>query len=325
MEQAVLETPFTAIPVGEAPPVTTQAASESSAVRPRDDSGRFVPSPSEGPPPPPPTKFSPQLVELAKTVYYTDDQINSFADGGLLYEAVIGRMASMPRQNEPREQPPAQAPQNVLPPPASAFPEFALNLSEDIDPATAAPLKEIVAQFNQMRAVFEKSLAEKDSKIDQLANFASQSAASTRETTKQQQAAFWDRIVESVPGLVETVGLPSQAMIRPGSAESAEWSKVATMIHANATIQGVPAHLIDYERATRDGWLAYQAIGGKGKGNGQGNGIKSLPGVAPRGVPRSSISGASTSPAEDPAGDYEARLAAMKQAWAASGGRNPFL
>lgn len=313
--------------------VETSASTQPDAIstaRPRDEQGRFVAQQPESKPEPQPSKFSPQLVDLARTVYYTDEQINSFSDPGLLYEAVLGRMTTLPKPNQQLQDQRPQVPNAVSTPsaatvtPVPGLSDFTLKLPDDFEPELAAPMKELSSHVNQMRAAFEKRLAEKDAEIKQLSGFLSQQAASTQEMNQQQQAGFWDRVAESVPGLVDQVGLPSQAMIRPGSPESSEWQKLAAMIHANAVIQGVPPHLIDYGRAARDGWTAYQAVkGGNGKRNGQGNGT--LPGVAARGVARSSVPVSSTTHAQSVQDDYEARLAAARQAWAANGNRNPYL
>ena len=321
---------------------TTEAGSpEPELGRPRDEQGRFVgadPLQTDGAPVEPAApKFSPQMTDLAHSVQFTDEQINTFNDPSLLWDAIQGRHAQMYRAPAAQQAPPATTSQatgynNLEPGTQSLEPErpeltledFTLELDDtEVAPELAKPVKALAEHVNKLKASLVKQVDGLRAQNAELRASLQNGEARAQQAATQQNAGMWDRIAEEVPGLVQEIGKPSIAMVQTGGPNAMAWGELAPFIAARAQSQRVPEHLIDYQRAAQEGWTAYRAVqNGNGKPSGDPN---ALPGVAVRASSRATM----VPPAQPQRGelthaqDYEQRDAFMKAAWAAAGG-NPF-
>jgi hypothetical protein len=343
-----METPSTNVILNDqtvtgAPAPTAPASAETAAqaaARVRDANGRFAPTTGTAPDTPPvigtptpvaPTpKFSPELNNLAREAFYTDEEINSFPSAALLYDAVQGRKASMAvyRQNQ---QPPqggngqAQQPQApVQQPPAQpiALPDFALKLDEDRHADYAEPLKEVAAYVNQLKGTLVREVSQLRDENAQMKAALQQSAVASNQAVQQQHVQYFDQIASGVPGLVEAMGKPSQNLA-PSSPRYADWQEIAPLAVARAQAQNVPEQFVDWQRAFGEAWTAYRAFKGNGT-NGQNNGNAGLPGVAPRSAPRHTAAPGSNRDMTREE-DYAYRLGRIEAMFAANGGLNPLL
>lgn len=333
-------------------------AGESVPNRERDNQGRFVsadPAPTdETPAEQPPPKFSPQMMDQARAVQLTDEQIDSFDDPGLLWDVIQGRQAQItppPAAPQTPQAPVSQATagratagqvtgyNNLEPeaqPAVASSPvaslaepileDFTLELDDDeVAPELAKPVKALAEHVNKLKASLVKQVNELRAQNAELQLGVRDSAARAQVATTQQQAGMWDQIAESIPGMVDAIGKPSIAMAQAGSNNANAWSELAPFITARAQSQRVPEHLIDYPRAAREGWTAYQAVNGNKNGQSSGN-PNGLPGVAVRSASRTTTvtppaSGEPLSVAED----HERRLASMENIIQQNGGVNPFM
>ena len=312
------------------PVVQVEDADAASQDRQRDEQGRFVgkegtPAEAESP------KFSPQMMDLARSVQLTDEQINSFSDPSMLFDVIQGRQAQMA--------PPPAAPQASVgqvtgytqpqtttsiaaPVVEPVLEDFKLELDEnEVAPELAKPVKALAEHVNKLKAGLVKQVSELRAQNAELQVGIRESAARVQQATTQQQAGMWDGIAESIPGMVDAIGKPSVAMANMGGSNAKEWSDLAPFIAARAQSQRVPENLIDYSKAAQEGWTAYLAV--KGNGNGQSSGNPSLlPGVAVRSAPRVGAAPVAKTnlTAEQ---DYDQRLSFLESAWKQAGG-NPF-
>ena len=323
------------------PPVEQTAAQ-----RQRDAQGRFagqavssdaaapVVTPASAPQP----KFAQNLMELARSVYYTDDQIAKFDDPALLFDAIRGRAATMQREAPPAAQPVprgygADQNQNMyapsssvaappLPVAASPFEPLKLELSDDeVAPELAKHLRAMEAYTNKSIQKLDQENQALRQQLAQTQGAVQQSAVSAQQISVQQQSVFWDQIAATVPGMVEEMGKPSLAMMQPGSPQAKAWAEAAPHIAIRAQAQQMPEQYIDYPRAAREGYVMYQALKhSKNNGSGQPRDSDGLPGVALHSAPRQStapVSKQNMTPHED----YDARMAAMQAAFQQAGGK----
>jgi hypothetical protein len=302
--------------------------------RPRDSQGRFVtPEPvqqgvtGQAAAPSLAVKFSQPLLDAARSVMLTDDQISSFNDPSLLFDVVRGRAASMQRQ--PATVQPVQPQyQPVVPAPAveQPLPDFNLTLPEgELDPALVKTLKDLTAYANALKATVAKKLETiegKNKTIEQTLQATAQSAAVAQQS---EQARFWDEVASSIPGMVQAIGRPSVVSRSPQSAQGTAWAEVAPLIIARGQAQNVPPDFIDYQRAAAEAWDLYQHLGRNRNGAaGNGQNGPNLPGQTIRGTSRQGTAAPSNrelSPQED----YNQRLAAFTEAWIAHNNQNPLL
>lgn len=326
--------PATAIPgpvAGDVPPegspaptpageggIAPDSTAEPAAGAPRDGQGRFV---STAPPgeqePGPLDRFSPQLLDLARQAYLTDEQIGTFNDPSMLFEVVRARTTAMAAAPSATA---AVIGQPQPPPPVDelAIDDFLLEIDEEGGEDVGKPVKSLAAYVNKLKTDLVGEVQKLRKQNAELNASVTQSASAAQRSAVQQQATFWDQIATSVPGLVEAVGQPSSALSNLDSPQGREWSNLARLITAQAQSQGVPEHLIDFSRATREAWSAYRAIGTNGKNSDP----RSAPGMAARPALRRSAAPAqkeNMTPQEDQA----MRLSALENAFSAAGG-NPF-
>lgn len=298
--------------------------------RQRDEHGRFVSAAPPEPPPPQP-KFSAPLIDAARAAYYTDEQINSFTDASLLFDAVRGRYAAMQQQNS-YQPPPGQhqtvSQQPAMQPAATNVPaplvsDFNFQVPEDLDPETTKTMKSMVEHFNAVTKKLADEVTTVKAKNTKLEESLQQSAATQQQVAQQQYAQLWDSLASEVPGMVEAIGKPSQVVGRTGS-QAAEWAKVALRIQMYAAEQNVPPEYIDYRQAVHKAWAGYQADKNATNGNNGShkNGNAGLPGVAVRSSSRSPVPPVNKGELS-PEDDYARRLAVMQNAFMANNGKNP--
>lgn len=311
-----------------------QSFADGSAIaeRQRDATGRFIgrdgvviapATPSTTPPAAAPAqpKFSQNLIDLAKSVYYTDDQIAKFDDPSMLFDAVRGRAATMP---QPQPQYPPSTPPSAQPV-VPTFEPIKLDFGDDeLAPEVVKHLRGLEAYTNTTaKKAFDENQQLRQ-EMAKLYGMAQQSAVSNQQVADQQRAGFWDQVAAAVPGMVEAIGKPSQAMSRLGTPQADEWTEVAPFIAARAQAQRVPEQYIDYVKASQEAWTAYRAMKNNGYGSPHGSAPPAgLPGVAVRSSPRQSTA-PTPSRSMTPQEDYAYRMAAMENAFQATGGQNPF-
>lgn len=303
-------------------PVGAEGVAQGTEDTPRDEQGRFVsPTPDEAQPDPL-AKFSPQLVDFARAAYLTDDQIAKFDDPSMLYDVVRGRAASMqPVQAPASTAAGPEAPQGAQPPTVASdlvIEDLELELDADFSEELAKPVKGLVDYVNKLKTNLVTEVHNLRKQNAELTAGVTQSASAAQRAVVQQQTTQWDQRASSVPGLVDAVGRPSQALGNPDSPQGQAWAELAPLIAARAQAQNVPEHLVDFGRATREAFAAYRAIGGNGKVPGPG----SAPGMAVRPAARRSAAPAmkANMTIEE---DHAARLANLENAFNQAGG-NPF-
>jgi hypothetical protein len=199
-----------------------------------------------------------------------------------------------------------------------AIEDFALDLDGEAGEEVAKPVRELVSHVNKVKSALVEEIHKLRRQNAELTAGVMQSASAAQRAAVQQQTTFWDDVASSVPGLVEAVGRPSQALTSQDGPQGRAWSDLAPLISARAQSQSVPEHLIDFARATREAWAAYQVI----DKNGKGLDTRGAPGVAARPAPRRSAAPA-LKPNMTTEEDYNARLGALENAFAQAGG-NPF-
>lgn len=324
-------------PQGQQPTAEQQAAKNMV----RDAAtGRFAPPTPPGQPPSadgqPPVltaqtsapKFSPQLEELARGVHYSPEEIASFPTPGMLYDAVVGRQASMQamRPQYQQTQPDRQPPPPPQAPPTPKFADFNLKIDESaLEPEQIGPFKELVGQLNTFKASVSQEMTRLYQENAELKGAYQQSAATAR-TVEAQQAAFsLDQVAASV-GLTEEFGKPSEAM-NPTSPHAKTWQELGPLIAIRAEAQRVPEHMVDWSKAMAEGAAMLRSVRANNNGNnGQnGNGHATLPGMAPRSSQRMTPSLAPPKNRMTNGEDYEYRLAALESMFMQNGGINPLL
>jgi len=193
--------------------------------RQRDEHGRFVSTkPKEEPTtaaaPAAPT-IDPIWRQAAKDVYFTDDEITSFKTPELLKTAVTGRRFELAQRHggqqprQPAETAPKQPDNKATASPAqSAAEEFKLALPDGMDEEFAAPLKGMAAEINKLRQSYQTLAEEKQQLQQRVEQYETDARQSAQSVQLSQQAQEWDRLVADIPGIVDFMGKPSEAMVR---------------------------------------------------------------------------------------------------------------
>ncbi len=303
-------------------PVGAEGIVQGTEDAPRDEQGRFVSPTPDDAQPDPLAKFSPQLVDYARSVFLSDEQIAQIGDPTLLYDVVRARAASMqPAQAPSPTAAGPGAPQGAQPPvgmPDLVIEDLALELDEDGAEESPKSVKSVIDYVNKLKTSLVTEVHNLRKQNAELTAGMTQSASAAQRAAIQQQATQWDQRASSVPGLVGAMGRPSQALGNPDSPQGQAWAELAPLIAARAQSQNVPEHLVDFARATREAFAAFRAIGG----NGKASGANSAPGMAVRPAARRTAAPAmkANMTVEE---DYNARLANLENAFTQAGG-NPF-
>ncbi len=235
---------------------------ESSEPREREGNGRFKAkedsAPSEEPTAEPdspqidePPAIGIELQHAARQVYFTDDEINSFTSPEIAYSAILGRRTQLaqqygPQQQQQQQQQPQQMPQQNQPVPQqqpmqqqpvqqqapAPAPEFELTFNEDEVPEEySKPIKEMAKQWNQVKAAQDSEIANLRQQVSAMHGQLEQSAQAAQRNVGSSE---WDRIAQGIPGMVESMGLPSYADSHPNTPQRVRWTAFSKSLEDRA-------------------------------------------------------------------------------------------
>ena len=199
--------------------------------RARDEKGRFV---GETP------KFDPLYRQAAKDVYFTDAEIDSFTDENLLRSAILGRKTELqsrwqqPNQWQQQSQQQQTQQQTQQPPVQSALDDFKPVIDENADDYHRAFAQQSSEYINKLKASLVAENAQLRQHLQQLTGTVEQSVQSAQSAATMQQAQEMDRIASAIPGMVEFMGKPSEAMNQRGSMNHTRWAALTPAIEAKA-------------------------------------------------------------------------------------------
>lgn len=296
---------------------------ESPDGRQRDAGGRFV---SAEPAPEAEPAVDPAWAMAAKDLYFSDEEIASFPNTMSLQGAIVARRAEMQQRMapavppaQPQVPPPGTPPTNQPEQPAP-LEDLKLSLPDaELPDEVTGPLKEVTEYVNRLKESLVAENQQLKKAMVGLVQHVDQTANASQSTNHAQE---WDQITDSVPGMAEVMGKPSEAARQPGTIQHTRWAMLQPVIRqvTEKYVAALGPERIDatvLKRITKEAFVQSGLSGLSGTANGTST---ERPGAVPRPSSRKSslVSGTSGMP------EHDAATGVMAEAWNQHGG-NPFV